>query len=100
VVRDPAVRARDLDVPPGRGQAARQDAGDRAAAMSLFAAGGSVGFFLAPALATPALIALGLRATALFLPPAALIPPDRERRPGSPSASASASAAWPRRCSR
>jgi FSR family fosmidomycin resistance protein-like MFS transporter len=41
--------------------------------MSLFAAGGSVGFFLAPALATPALIALGLPATALFLPPAALI---------------------------
>jgi FSR family fosmidomycin resistance protein-like MFS transporter len=41
--------------------------------MSLFAAGGSVGFFLAPALATPALIALGLPATGLFLPPAALI---------------------------
>ena len=41
--------------------------------MSLFAAGGSVGFFLAPALATPALIALGVPATALFLPPAALI---------------------------
>jgi FSR family fosmidomycin resistance protein-like MFS transporter len=41
--------------------------------MSLFAAGGSVGFFLAPALATPALIALGVPATGLFLPPAALI---------------------------
>jgi MFS transporter, FSR family, fosmidomycin resistance protein len=58
---------------PAAGKAARQDAGDSAAAMSLFAAGGSVGFFLAPALATPALIALGLPATALFLPPAALI---------------------------
>jgi MFS transporter, FSR family, fosmidomycin resistance protein len=58
---------------PAAGKAARQDAGDSAAAMSLFAAGGSVGFFLAPALATPALIALGTPATALFLPPAALI---------------------------
>jgi FSR family fosmidomycin resistance protein-like MFS transporter len=58
---------------PAAGKAARQDAGDSAAAMSLFAAGGSVGFFLAPALATPALIAFGLPATALFLPPAALI---------------------------
>jgi FSR family fosmidomycin resistance protein-like MFS transporter len=58
---------------PAAGKAARLDAGDSAAAMSLFAAGGSVGFFLAPALATPALIALGLPATALFLPPAALI---------------------------
>ena len=58
---------------PAAGKAARQDAGDSAAAMSLFAAGGSVGFFLAPALATPALIALGVPATGLFLPPAALI---------------------------
>jgi MFS transporter, FSR family, fosmidomycin resistance protein len=58
---------------PAAGKAARQDAGDSAAAMSLFAAGGSVGFFLAPALATPALIALGTPATALFLPPAAII---------------------------
>jgi FSR family fosmidomycin resistance protein-like MFS transporter len=58
---------------PAAGKAARQDAGDSAAAMSVFAAGGSVGFFLAPALATPALIALGVPATGLFLPPAALI---------------------------
>src|SRR5215469_3260459 len=58
---------------PAAGKAARRDAGDSAAAMSLFAAGGSAGFFLAPALATPALIALGVPATALFLPPAALI---------------------------
>jgi MFS transporter, FSR family, fosmidomycin resistance protein len=58
---------------PAAGKAARQDAGDSAGAMSVFAAGGSVGFFLAPALATPLLIALGVSATALFLPPAALI---------------------------
>ena len=58
---------------PAAGKAARRDAGDSAAAMSLFAAGGSAGFFLAPALATPALIALGVPATGLFLPPAALI---------------------------
>jgi FSR family fosmidomycin resistance protein-like MFS transporter len=58
---------------PAAGKAARQDAGDSAAAMSLFAAGGSTGFFLAPVLATPALIALGVPATGLFLPPAALI---------------------------
>lgn len=38
--------------------------------MSYFAAGGSTGFFLAPALATPALDAWGLHATALFIPPA------------------------------
>ncbi|HZR49502.1 MAG TPA: MFS transporter [Streptosporangiaceae bacterium] len=58
---------------PAAGKAARDAAGDSATAMSLFAAGGSVGFFLAPALATPALIALGVPATALFLPPAALL---------------------------
>ncbi len=58
---------------PAAGKAARQEAGDSAGAMSVFAAGGSVGFFLAPALATPALIALGVPATGLFLPPAALI---------------------------
>ena len=58
---------------PAAGRAARASAGHSAAAMSVFAAGGSVGFFLAPALATPLLIALGLPATGLFLPPAALI---------------------------
>lgn len=57
---------------PAAGKAARAEAGDSAAAMSLFAAGGSLGFFLAPTLATPALIAAGVRGTALFLPPAAL----------------------------
>jgi FSR family fosmidomycin resistance protein-like MFS transporter len=40
--------------------------------MSYFAAGGSVGFFVAPALATPALDGLGVGATALFIPPAVL----------------------------
>ncbi len=58
---------------PAAGKGARQDARDSAGAMSLFATGGSVGFFLAPALATPALIALGLKATVLFLPPAVLM---------------------------
>jgi FSR family fosmidomycin resistance protein-like MFS transporter len=58
---------------PAAGRDARRDAGDSATAMSLFAAGGSVGFFLAPALATPALVSLGLGATALFIPPAVLM---------------------------
>jgi FSR family fosmidomycin resistance protein-like MFS transporter len=58
---------------PAAGKAAREAAGDSASAMSVFAAGGSVGFFLAPVLATPALIAWGLGATALFIPPAVLI---------------------------
>lgn len=56
---------------PAAGKAARRAAGDSASAMSIFAAGGNVGFFLAPVLATPALDTLGLRATALFIPPAA-----------------------------
>ncbi len=58
---------------PAAGKEARKAAGDSAAAMSVFAAGGSVGFFLAPVLATPALIAWGVGATALFIPPAVLI---------------------------
>ncbi|WP_078901502.1 MFS transporter [Actinacidiphila yeochonensis] len=58
---------------PAAGKAAREAAGDSAAAMSVFAAGGSVGFFLAPVLATPALIAWGVGTTALFIPPAVLI---------------------------
>ena len=40
--------------------------------MSVFATGGNVGFFVAAVLATPALDALGVGATALFLPPAVL----------------------------
>ncbi len=58
---------------PSAGKAAREAAGDSAAAMSIFAAGGSVGFFLAPVLATPALVAWGVGATALFIPPAVLV---------------------------
>jgi len=58
---------------PPAGRDARLRAGDSASAMSYFAAGGSVGFFIAPALATPALAALGLGATALFIPPAVLM---------------------------
>lgn len=58
---------------PAAGRDARRAAGDSAGAMSLFAAGGSVGFFLAPVLATPLLIALGVGATALFIPPAVLM---------------------------
>ena len=57
---------------PAAGKAARQAAAGRASAMSVFAAGGNVGFFLAPVLATPALDALGLGATVLFIPPAML----------------------------
>ncbi|MFI9503900.1 MFS transporter [Nocardia sp. NPDC052566] len=58
---------------PAAGRDARRAAGDSATAMSLFAAGGSVGFFLAPAVATPALVSLGVGATALFIPPAVLM---------------------------
>lgn len=58
---------------PPAGRDARTAAGNSASAMSLFAAGGSVGFFLAPALATPALDAWGVGATAVFIPPAVLM---------------------------
>ncbi|HEX4225194.1 MAG TPA: MFS transporter, partial [Pseudonocardiaceae bacterium] len=58
---------------PPAGRDARRAAGNSATAMSYFAAGGSVGFFVAPAIATPALQALGLGATAMFIPPAVLM---------------------------
>jgi MFS transporter, FSR family, fosmidomycin resistance protein len=58
---------------PPAGRDARRAAGDSAGAMSFFAAGGSVGFFLAPALATPALDAWGVGATVIFIPPAVLM---------------------------
>lgn len=58
---------------PPAGRDARRAAGHSATAMSYFAAGGSAGFFLAPALATPALDAWGLRALAFFIPPAVLM---------------------------
>jgi FSR family fosmidomycin resistance protein-like MFS transporter len=58
---------------PPAGRDARAAAAHSATAMSLFAAGGSVGFFLAPALATPLLDAIGLGALVLFIPPAVLM---------------------------
>ena len=58
---------------PPAGRDARVAAESSATAMSLFAAGGSVGFFLAPALATPLLDAIGLGALVLFIPPAVLM---------------------------
>lgn len=77
---------------PAAGRSAREAAGDSASAMSIFAAGGSVGFFLAPVLATPALVALGVGATVLFIPPAVLIAllllRDHARRSASAVASA------------
>src|SRR5690349_19491626 len=50
---------------PPAGRDARVEAGESAAAMSYFAAGGSVGFFLGPTLATPVLDTWGLGATAV-----------------------------------
>jgi MFS transporter, FSR family, fosmidomycin resistance protein len=58
---------------PPAGRDARREAGHSATAMSYFAAGGSVGFFLGPVLATPALDAWGLDATALFIAPGTLM---------------------------
>ncbi|MFD0898975.1 MFS transporter [Actinomadura sediminis] len=57
---------------PAAGKAARDAAGDSVTAMSVFAAGGTVGFFLAPVLAVPVLAAWGLGGTVAFLPPAVL----------------------------
>ncbi|BCY11185.1 putative membrane efflux protein [Actinoplanes sp. L3-i22] len=58
---------------PAAGRAARAAAGDSTGAMSVFAAGGSVGFFLAPVLATPVLVYLGVPATVLFVVPALVV---------------------------
>jgi FSR family fosmidomycin resistance protein-like MFS transporter len=58
---------------PPAGRDARIEAGESATAMSFFAAGGSVGFFLGPALATPVLDTWGLGATAAFIPPGLLM---------------------------
>ena len=80
---------------PAAGKAARyaamEGAGEvrklsaEASAMSIFATGGNVGFFLAPVLATPALNAVGLGATVLFIPPAVLTGfVLRQARPGLP----------------
>jgi FSR family fosmidomycin resistance protein-like MFS transporter len=58
---------------PPAGRDARSEAGQSATAMSYFAAGGSVGFFLGPTLATPVLDTWGLSATAVFIPPGLLM---------------------------
>lgn len=58
---------------PAAGRAARAAAGDSAGAMSVFAAGGSVGFFLAPVLATPVLVYFGVPSTVLFVVPALVV---------------------------
>lgn len=58
---------------PPAGRDARVAAGDSAGAMSYFAVGGTVGFFLAPAVATPALHRWGLGVTVWFIVPAALM---------------------------
>jgi FSR family fosmidomycin resistance protein-like MFS transporter len=58
---------------PPAGRDARRAAGGSTTAMSYFAVGGSIGFFVAPALVTPALDTLGVGATALFIPPAVLM---------------------------
>lgn len=58
---------------PAAGRAARAAAGDSTSAMSLFAAGGSVGFFLAPVLATPVLVHFGVPSTVVFVLPALVI---------------------------
>lgn len=58
---------------PPAGRDVRYATGGSATAMSYFAAGGSVGFFVAPAIATPVLDGLGVGATALFIPPAVLM---------------------------
>jgi FSR family fosmidomycin resistance protein-like MFS transporter len=58
---------------PPAGRDARTEAGQSATAMSYFAAGGSVGFFLGPTLATPVLDTWGLNATAVFIPPGLLM---------------------------
>ncbi|GAA1349227.1 MFS transporter [Streptomyces beijiangensis] len=75
---------------PAAGKAAREAAGDSTTAMSIFAAGGSVGFFLAPVLATPVLVSMGVGATALFIPPALLtaVVLLRHRPPAAASAKA------------
>jgi FSR family fosmidomycin resistance protein-like MFS transporter len=74
---------------PPAGREARGAAGGSATAMSYFAAGGSIGFFAAPAIATPVLDGLGLGATALFIPPAVLMGFVllRHQRRGYPAAS-------------
>ena len=90
---------------PAAGKAARyaamEGAGEvgGASAMSIFATGGNVGFFLAPVLATPALDTMGLGATVLFIPPAVLtgfvlLRHQRHTAPARPAARAAGADRW------
>jgi len=58
---------------PAAGRLARRSAGDSAAAMSIFATGGNLGFVLAPVLLTPVLAGVGLWGMAWFVVPAWLV---------------------------
>ncbi|GIE92323.1 MFS transporter, FSR family, fosmidomycin resistance protein [Actinoplanes regularis] len=80
---------------PAAGRAARVAAGDSAGAMSVFAAGGSVGFFLAPVLATPLLVHFGLSSTALCAVPALVIAVFLARRHRAAAAGARVERAGP-----
>ncbi|WUI02416.1 MFS transporter [Spirillospora sp. NBC_00431] len=80
---------------PAAGKAAREAAGESVTGMSVFAAGGSVGFFLAPVLATPALVAWGAGGTVVFLPPAVLAAFVLARNVRRAGAGAAATAAGP-----
>ncbi|HWD69410.1 MAG TPA: MFS transporter [Solirubrobacteraceae bacterium] len=58
---------------PAAGRLARRSAGNSAAAMSIFATGGNLGFVLAPVLLTPVLAGVGLWGLAWFVMPAWLV---------------------------
>jgi FSR family fosmidomycin resistance protein-like MFS transporter len=58
---------------PEAARAARQAAGNSTRAMSVFAVGGNAGYALGPILATPVLVAFGLRGTVLLILPAAVM---------------------------
>jgi FSR family fosmidomycin resistance protein-like MFS transporter len=58
---------------PEGARAARQAAGESTRAMSLFALGGNVGFAIGPLIATPVLLATGVRGTGLLVLPAAVM---------------------------
>ncbi len=58
---------------PAAGRLARRSAGDSAAAMSVFATGGNLGFVLAPVLLTPVLAGVGLWGLSWFVLPAWLV---------------------------
>jgi MFS transporter, FSR family, fosmidomycin resistance protein len=57
---------------PSAGKGAREASGSRTSDMSLFAAGGTFGFAVAPIVVTPVIIALGLHGTSLFILPAVI----------------------------